>query len=105
MSTHLLFSISEGPKTASAARQCPDDKPVVHCVSNPCSVAKCLAFPGAECRPNFCGGCNAEFFLGGAKINCGRLNLLVLFLICLELRSSVIYKGLINCYMSTEAIL
>nr|CAB3267843.1 zonadhesin [Phallusia mammillata] len=47
---------------------CPPGVPQVQCVIDPCEVNTCPRFPEAECRANFCGGCNAEFFLNGKQI-------------------------------------
>lgn len=42
----------------------------VNCFVDPCSVEKCPAFPHATCVSNYCGGCNAEFYVKGKKVNC-----------------------------------
>lgn len=34
----------------------------VQCFVNPCDVARCPNFPDATCVPNYCGGCNADFY-------------------------------------------
>jgi len=53
--------------------RCPRNKPTVQCAENPCSTAYCARFPRAQCIPNYCGGCNAHFYLGGKQIqNCGK---------------------------------
>ncbi|XP_077999890.1 salivary C-type lectin 1-like [Glandiceps talaboti] len=49
----------------------PDECPGVQCVTNPCDVTSCADYPAAECRPNYCGGCNAEFFdMEGNLLDC-----------------------------------
>lgn len=40
------------------------------CKVNPCDIASCPRNLRAECRPNYCGGCKAEFFIGNKKVNC-----------------------------------
>ena len=50
--------------------ECPKDIPIVACLTNPCDSKKCAAFPTATCKANFCGGCNAEFFVDQKKVNC-----------------------------------
>ena len=43
----------------------------VACLVNPCEVIECPAFPNAECVPNFCTGCDADFFVNGRLVDCG----------------------------------
>ena len=46
------------------------DKEIVNCLVDPCSVATCPNYPQANCRANYCGGCNAEFYdASGALIS------------------------------------
>ena len=45
------------------AATCPDCTQPVNCVIDPCEVTACPAFPNATCRADFCGGCNARFFI------------------------------------------
>jgi hypothetical protein len=40
------------------------------CFLNPCLVSTCDGHPGAVCVPNYCGGCNAEYFLNGTRVYC-----------------------------------
>lgn len=41
----------------------------VDCLVDPCSVTTCSAYPTATCTPNYCGGCNADFFdTSGANV-------------------------------------
>ncbi|KAL3885494.1 hypothetical protein ACJMK2_025547 [Sinanodonta woodiana] len=49
---------------------CSDGSTMVHCLVNPCDVTDCPAHPEAVCVANYCGGCNAIFFVGGKKVNC-----------------------------------
>ena len=49
---------------------CPPSKPIVYCKVNPCQVNKCAKYPDAICKPNYCGGCNADFYLNGEKVDC-----------------------------------
>ena len=47
------------------------DLPIVACSYNPCAQLYCKDNGNATCRENFCGGCNAEFYLQDQKIQCG----------------------------------
>ena len=40
----------------------------VNCLIDPCAVSKCPAYPDAECVANTCGGCFAEYFVGGVQV-------------------------------------
>lgn len=51
------------PCTNSCA--CADGSKPVNCLVDPCSTAKCAA-KGAVCKANYCGGCNAEWWVDGA---------------------------------------
>ena len=42
----------------------------VNCVVDPCSVETCISYPNAECVPNYCGGCWADYYLNNELINC-----------------------------------
>ena len=42
----------------------------VNCFVNPCRFATCPNHPTATCRANYCGGCNAEWFIGPLQVNC-----------------------------------
>ncbi|XP_065054572.1 uncharacterized protein LOC135683288 isoform X1 [Rhopilema esculentum] len=55
---------------ASNTTKCPADKPEAKCLVNPCHIQACQLFPNAVCVPNYCGGCNAEFFEKGTKVQC-----------------------------------
>ncbi|GAQ87413.1 hypothetical protein KFL_003510070 [Klebsormidium nitens] len=44
--------------------------PLVRCFADPCQVNKCPAFPAATCQANYCGGCNADWFVKGHKVDC-----------------------------------
>ena len=52
--------------------ECPVDVPLVSCSYEPCAKLFCLDYPEAVCKPNFCGGCKADFFLKGEKIECSK---------------------------------
>nr|XP_039265115.1 kielin/chordin-like protein isoform X1 [Styela clava]XP_039265116.1 kielin/chordin-like protein isoform X2 [Styela clava] len=47
---------------------CPDGKPPVNCARDPCQGATCPAVSDADCRANYCGGCNADFYIGNRKL-------------------------------------
>lgn len=54
----------------SHAGTCPPGKQLVNCLVPPCQNAKCEANPGARCENNYCGGCNADFYVNNKKVNC-----------------------------------
>lgn len=51
----------------SSELRCPPGVPQAACAADPCSITQCPAFTNAICVPDFCGGCNARFFLGNGK--------------------------------------
>ena len=55
--------------------ECDRNRPVTICGLKPCGQLRCLDFPDAVCKPNFCGGCNAEFYNNGSKVLCRELYL------------------------------
>ncbi|XP_030844718.1 latent-transforming growth factor beta-binding protein 2 isoform X2 [Strongylocentrotus purpuratus] len=46
------------------------DDVIVNCFVNPCDYSVCSANPDAECRSNYCGGCNADFYVDDVQVNC-----------------------------------
>ena len=60
---------------ATAQPPTPCTLPVYNCFVDPCSVNRCPAHPTATCRSNYCGGCNAQFFVNGIEVTaeCGSL--------------------------------
>lgn len=65
VSTDAYFSINLVPT------ECPEGTPIVACSYHPCAQLFCEDEPKAVCKPHFCGGCSAEFFVGDKKITCG----------------------------------
>ena len=49
------------------AATCPRCTQPVNCLVDPCEVTRCRAFPDAKCRADYCGGCNARFFMGKGR--------------------------------------
>eukprot|EP00123_Amoebidium_parasiticum_P012229 comp21205_c1_seq1/m.28821 comp21205_c1_seq1/g.28821 ORF comp21205_c1_seq1/g.28821 comp21205_c1_seq1/m.28821 type:complete len:265 (-) comp21205_c1_seq1:343-1137(-) len=49
---------------------CPDGSPGVRCLADPCTVNKCAAYPKATCVSDYCGGCNASFYVDGKLVAC-----------------------------------
>ena len=45
----------------------------VDCFQDPCLVESCSAYPNAECVPNYCGGCYADYYDASGELitNCG----------------------------------
>ncbi|XP_002735256.1 chelonianin-like [Saccoglossus kowalevskii] len=56
-------------KRQNAGNPCPGGT-IVNCFADPCTVEECPLYPYAECVANYCGGCNAEFFYDGEKVDC-----------------------------------
>ena len=46
--------------------------PIPSCGFKPCAKLFCVDYPEAVCKPNFCGGCNAEFYLKGERVECSK---------------------------------
>eukprot|EP00245_Coleochaete_scutata_P015521 TRINITY_DN6946_c0_g3_i1.p1 TRINITY_DN6946_c0_g3~~TRINITY_DN6946_c0_g3_i1.p1 ORF type:complete len:246 (+),score=34.28 TRINITY_DN6946_c0_g3_i1:135-872(+) len=44
--------------------------PIVNCLVDPCQFAKCPKNSSATCVSNYCGGCNAVFYLNGVPVKC-----------------------------------
>ncbi len=42
----------------------------VDCFADPCTIQFCQDFPEAECIPNYCEGCWADYYLDGQLLNC-----------------------------------
>ena len=40
----------------------------MQCFVAPCSVTKCARHPEAVCIDDYCGGCNARFFVGSREV-------------------------------------
>jgi len=59
---HHGHTMVEGGKKKS----CPTA--LVNCFIDPCTGASCPGVPEAVCRPNYCGGCNAEFWTGSRDV-------------------------------------
>jgi hypothetical protein len=47
---------------------CPNCTRPVSCLIDPCTVGNCLAYPGARCEADYCGGCNARFYTGDVEV-------------------------------------
>ena len=47
---------------------CPDGSLPVNCKANPCQFASCPAVEGATCVADYCGGCNARWFLNSQEV-------------------------------------
>ncbi|XP_059142282.1 uncharacterized protein LOC131929914 [Physella acuta] len=41
---------------------------IVNCFVDPCMFAQC-SVAGAVCRSNYCGGCNAEWYVGSTNVS------------------------------------
>jgi hypothetical protein len=65
----------DGPRgahqQAAPGSPCPDGKPMVACLLNPCQVSRCPNFPQAICKANYCGGCFAVWSVDGKPVDCG----------------------------------
>ncbi|XP_030844628.1 scavenger receptor cysteine-rich protein isoform X1 [Strongylocentrotus purpuratus] len=67
-----LVKDQDGGDRCIPVDQCQDycDDVIVNCLVNPCDVSVCSAYPDAECRSNYCGGCNADFYVDDVQVNC-----------------------------------
>ena len=56
---------------------CPRGEVLVNCLVDPCRFASLSNFLKVECQGDYCGGCNARFFLGTKEVtkNSGMLML------------------------------
>ena len=72
--THNMLFQTSSNNNVTVYSGCPDGKDKVNCFVNPCQFASCPAFPTATCEADFCGGCNARFFLSGREVTnkCGK---------------------------------
>ena len=48
--------------------ECPVGVPIARCFAHPCTTAVCLGVRGATCVADYCGGCNARWFLNGEDV-------------------------------------
>ncbi|GAU97063.1 hypothetical protein RvY_08422 [Ramazzottius varieornatus] len=72
----LAFSTEAtlGPQAAAhPGSLCRDGKPIVNCFVQPCLGKTCSNYPNAVCQDDYCGGCNARFFVGRREVTyrCG----------------------------------
>ena len=53
---------------------CADGSLPVNCLIDPCQVNSCLLFPTATCEADYCGGCNARFYMNDVEVThaCGK---------------------------------
>ena len=54
------------------AATCPNCTRPVNCKVDPCTVSSCPAHPGAVCEADYCGGCNARYYLERTIVVDGR---------------------------------
>ncbi|KAK7090651.1 hypothetical protein V1264_010416 [Littorina saxatilis] len=47
---------------------CPNGQQMSNCANRPCAINSCPRLPTAQCRDNYCGGCNAQFFVGQQEV-------------------------------------
>ncbi|KAL3885493.1 hypothetical protein ACJMK2_025546 [Sinanodonta woodiana] len=66
----VLIVPSEMMARPKKINSCPDGSHEVQCITNPCEVARCPAYPEANCVANYCQGCNAVFFVHGKEVDC-----------------------------------
>ena len=57
---------------AAQAQECPTDVPVVLCFVDPCLTATCPNVPTATCRADYCGDCNARWFVNSGTVEVTR---------------------------------
>ncbi|GFS18608.1 hypothetical protein ElyMa_005010300 [Elysia marginata] len=59
--------LSRSATSGQSVENC--DGRLVSCMINPCSTASCPAFTTAECIPNYCNKCSANFYIRGQKVS------------------------------------
>ena len=47
---------------------CDPDTERFNCLFNPCDNAYCPNIPDANCLPDYCGGCNARFYVNSVEV-------------------------------------
>jgi len=61
-----------GVSSHTPGQCCPPGQPQVACLVAPCSVAPPCDVEGAPCHDNYCGGCHADWYLEGERVEeCG----------------------------------
>ena len=48
--------------------ECPSGVKQVECLKDPCLGSTCPFHPNATCKPNFCGGCNADYVINEVDV-------------------------------------
>jgi len=56
-------------------KECPDGLLPTSCFVDPCFGKTCAANLDAECRADYCGGCNFDFYHNGEKVQCDAMNI------------------------------
>ncbi|CAG5123263.1 unnamed protein product, partial [Candidula unifasciata] len=49
-------------------RNCPKGSPAVYCKVAPCDENQCPRYPGARCVNDYCGGCNARYYVNKIEV-------------------------------------
>ena len=49
---------------------CPDNIPLVTCNGDPCEGASCPGYPSAVCVADYCGHCQAVWYVGQDIVTC-----------------------------------
>ncbi|XP_071941275.1 uncharacterized protein [Antedon mediterranea] len=72
MYLRIVFILLATGTVGAAKSLCPKGVDVVACLIDPCMFATCPAdSANAQCRSNYCGGCNAVFYdSNGVEVNC-----------------------------------
>jgi hypothetical protein len=60
--------ILNGLEVTHQCEGCSDGSQPVNCLVDPCQTATCPSVNGATCVANYCGGCNAQWFLNGHDV-------------------------------------
>ena len=53
---------------AGNSNTCPDGSDPVNCLVDPCQSATCPGVDNATCVADYCGGCNAKWFVDGVEV-------------------------------------
>eukprot|EP00731_Ephydatia_muelleri_P008209 Em0004g547a len=72
MKIAIIFGIVSSLCLVNAS-ECPPGKVLGQCLIAPCRYAHCDNYPSAVCVDDYCGGCNARFFVGKIEVTslCG----------------------------------
>lgn len=63
-----MLKIQHSLLVAPPSNPCKPGVPLVQCFAEPCAVNSCPRYPNAECRDDYCGGCNARYYVDNREV-------------------------------------